>query len=535
MGIRNYMPLRPTETITEQQTSTIHRVSVGLIAVSLSLMSLALGTALYVSPGAAFLFLPGTVEQQSVPSTATAVTLTWTAPGDDGNTGQAVSYDIRYSASPITDLNFSQAAVMTAPPTPSVAGTTETVTITGLQPATTYYFALRATDDAGNVSAMSNVPTKTTSALPQACVPTYTCSEWSACVNGIQTKTCSSNNGCPAGLDEPITQQSCTAPPVGGEPVHVVKSIIVAGLAPGRTSAVRVIDPSTKKVTKEIFPFGKTYRNGVSTAAGDVNGDQLADVVVGTGIGSDPLVKVFGTDGKLQTSFNPYATEHRTGVEVATGDVDGDGSDEIITVPGKSAAQVRIWHYDAKSKKFYSKTQLFAYDRTQRQGFSLAAGDLDGDNRAEIVVAPRANGQSVVVLRLDASNTLQLVKRFSAFPLQFKTGLTLAAGDVYGNGRMNIIVTSGPGYYSEVRIFDVNGVLKSTFLPMAKTVRTGISLTTLDVNRDGREEIVAGSYQNGVPELLVFRYDGIKKKFSRIQNYLVFPRITQNGLRLGGI
>lgn len=530
------MPRHITEVVTTQRVSTIHRVSIGLIAISLSLMSLALGTAMFVSPGAAFLFLPGTVETESVPSTATAVTLTWTAPGDDGTVGQAASYDIRYSSTPLTELNFAQATPVSAPPTPAPAGTTETLTVTNLQPATAYYFALKTTDDAGNVSAMSNIATKSTDPLPQACVPTYTCStNWSACVDGIQTRTCSVTNGCPAGLDEPITQQSCIVPPAGGQPVSVVKHIIVAGLAPGRDTRVRVIDPGTRKATKEFATFGRYDRNGVHVAAGDVNGDHQPDVVVGTGAGTDPLVKVFNTSGKLLTSFNPYSTDRGIGVSVATGDLNGDGTDEIITTPAKGAAQVRVWKFDPTVKKFGRIAQMFAYDRSQRQGFTVTAGDLDADGRAELAVTPRVRGSSVVILRLDTGNALRQVKRFTPFPIQFTTGLTVAIGDVFGTGRGSIVVTSGPGYYSEIRVFDINARRQSTFLHSTRAYRGAVSLTVIDVNRDGREDIVTGTYKNGDPTISVYRYDGLKKRFGRIQSYLAYPRVVQNGLRLGSI
>lgn len=519
----------------------MHRVSIGLIAVSLGLISLALGTALFVSPGASFLFVPGQVSSQSTPSTATAVTLTWTAPGDDGNIGQAASYNLRYSTNPITDGNFDSATAVTGLAAPATAGSTETTTVTGLQPSTTYFFALKTTDDAGNVSALSNVATKTTDALAVACVPTYTCSDWTACVNGTQTKTCTVTNGCAAGLDAPITTQSCTAvapatpaaPAIGGEPVHVVKPVIIAGLAPGTSPVVRVIDPVTKKATKEFAAFSKADRNGVHVASGDVTGDSKADVVAGTGIGSDPQVKVFTTVGQLIASFNPYPTERKIGVSVAVADVNGDGLDEIVTVPAKSSAQIRVWRYDSATKKFKQVAQAFAYDRASRQGFTVAAGDLDLDGRAEIVVSARANARSVSILVLDANNTLRVIRRFNPYPVQFTTGLTITVGDVFGTGRASIVTVGGPSYYADIKVFDIKGKLLKQFLPQSKAIRNGLTLTTLDVNKDGRAEIITAPYRSGDPAVRVFRYNGAKRIFESIQSYYVYPRTVRTGLRLG--
>ncbi len=95
----------------------------------------------------------------------TSMPLTWTAPGNDGSTGEATGYDLRYSTSTITAGNFSSATQVANVPTPRPAGGAESFTVTGLTPSTTYYFAIKAYDDAGNYGAISNVPSKVTMAL----------------------------------------------------------------------------------------------------------------------------------------------------------------------------------------------------------------------------------------------------------------------------------------------------------------------------------------------------------------------------------
>lgn len=90
-------------------------------------------------------------------------TLVWTAPGDDGATGTATSYDIRYSTSAIDEGNWESATQATGEPTPQVAGSSEgPFTVTGLTPGVTYHFAMKSADEAGNISALSNVPSGAT-------------------------------------------------------------------------------------------------------------------------------------------------------------------------------------------------------------------------------------------------------------------------------------------------------------------------------------------------------------------------------------
>jgi hypothetical protein len=84
--------------------------------------------------------------------------LTWTAPGDSGMTGTATSYDIRYSTSPIdSDGAFLGATQATGEPTPRAAGSAEGFAVTGLSSGVTYYFAMKSSDEAPNVSALSNL------------------------------------------------------------------------------------------------------------------------------------------------------------------------------------------------------------------------------------------------------------------------------------------------------------------------------------------------------------------------------------------
>jgi hypothetical protein len=106
---------------------------------------------------------PGAVSDlAAVSASASAINLSWKAPGDDDNIGTAKSYDLRYSTSPINDANFGGATPASAVPAPAKAGTVQNATVSGLNSGTTYYFALKTKDAAGNESGLSNVAIGTT-------------------------------------------------------------------------------------------------------------------------------------------------------------------------------------------------------------------------------------------------------------------------------------------------------------------------------------------------------------------------------------
>ncbi len=115
---------------------------------------------------------PGAIEDLAVVEPASnSIALRWTATGDDGTQGTATTYDIRYSRDPIDAANFSSVARSPEAPAPGPAGATETWEVSGLEPETLYYFALRALDEWGNAGPVSNVVFSGT--LPAPTITTF--------------------------------------------------------------------------------------------------------------------------------------------------------------------------------------------------------------------------------------------------------------------------------------------------------------------------------------------------------------------------
>ncbi|MBI5695946.1 MAG: CxxxxCH/CxxCH domain-containing protein [Nitrospirae bacterium] len=107
--------------------------------------------------------IPGSVE-------AFNVTLQWESTGDDGITGNATAYEIRYSNSPIiteTDWDNAWHTVGANLPQPLPSGTTQSYLVAGLAPMTQYYFAIKVADESQNTSPVSNSPDATTLCNPE--------------------------------------------------------------------------------------------------------------------------------------------------------------------------------------------------------------------------------------------------------------------------------------------------------------------------------------------------------------------------------
>ena len=153
------------------------------------------------------------------------------------------------------------------------------------------------------------------------------------------------------------------------------------------------------------FAFDLNHNLGATVAGGDVEGTGFADVVTGATAGN-PHVKVYSgraihnrtfnpanPDASLVASFFPYTTGQGLGVNVAVGDVNGDHFADVITAPGASSPDVRVYDGKAIANGSFSSSspdthrldQFFAFDPSSGTGVNLAAADFTGSGRASIL------------------------------------------------------------------------------------------------------------------------------------------------------
>lgn len=219
---------------------------------------------------------------------------------------------------------------------------------------------------------------------------------------------------------------------------------IVAGAGTG-AGQVRVFDGVTFTqlggALAASVPFGPTYTGGVYVAAGDVNADGKPDIAVATGVSSNEVKVISGATGALLADLLPYGAGFTGGARVALGDINGDGKADLITVPGSgSVANVKAF----SGADFSVLANFNAYDPSFTLGAFVAAGDVNGDGKADIVTGPDAGGASNVKV-FDGSNPSNLLASFFAFTPSFVGGTRVAAGDVNADGRADLFAAQGPG------------------------------------------------------------------------------------------
>lgn len=184
-----------------------------------------------------------------------------------------------------------------------------------------------------------------------------------------------------------------------------------------------------------FHPFPKVTGQ-LHLAVGDVDGDGKAEIIVGSGRGMTPRVKVFRTTGKaLRPSFLAFTNSFRGGVTVAAGDVNGDGKAEIITGAGPGGGpHVRMFTATGRAL-----SSFFVYEKSFRGGVSVAAGDVNGDGHAEIVTAP-GTGRRPFVRMLNARGR-SVLPGFTTFADPYRAGIVVSVSDVNHDGRLDVVVS----------------------------------------------------------------------------------------------
>jgi len=225
---------------------------------------------------------------------------------------------------------------------------------------------------------------------------------------------------------------------------------IITAAGEGGGPHVKVFDGATGQVLQSFFAYNAGFTGGVFVAAADVNGDGKADVITGAGAGGGPHVEVFdGATGQVLQSFFAYNDGFTGGVSVAAGDVNGDGVADIATGAGAGGGpHVKV--FDGATGA--TLMSFFAYDAGFTGGVSVATGDLNNDGLADIITGAGAGGGPHVKVFSGADGSL--LQSFFAFDTGFTGGLRVSAGDLNNDGRPDLLIAAGSGLNSQVKALD---------------------------------------------------------------------------------
>lgn len=267
---------------------------------------------------------------------------------------------------------------------------------------------------------------------------------------------------------------------------------IVAVPASGEVSALTVYSTRDRRVTRSLTLVDAPLRSGIQLAAGDLDADGTEELVAAASRGSS-RVTILRPSGAVVKRFAAYGRGFRNGLSVAVADLDGDGGQEILTAPFQGAAQVSVFDRSGRVLRRWFALPAASY----RGGVSLAAADLDGDGASEVIVGTRRRRTSVLVFAADG----KLQRELRPFGPAARSGLTVAVADVEADGQPEIVAATA-SQRCQVRLLSATGTTIDQFAGLTSP-KLGCQISTGDVDSDGRDElIITSTSQQGVVRIV---------------------------------
>jgi hypothetical protein len=300
-----------------------------------------------------------------------------------------------------------------------------------------------------------------------------------------------------------------------GAPRVPGQGMIAVSTDAGPLTTVQVFDSLTGAFRFEVVPFEEFYL-GATVGSGDFNGDGIADLIVGAGPGGGPRVAIFnGLDGSLMADFFAYEDTFRGGVNVSAADFNGDGRADLVLGTGVGGGpRVRV----LSGLDLSVIRDVFVYESTFRGGVNVSAGDFNGDGTPDLITsAGTGGGPRVVVL---SGTNLQSIASFFVFDPNSRSGFYAAAGDVNGDGYADVIAGAGAGEPARVRVisgltrqvlsdFYVNDPLEPGNAIPSIPFDAGVRVASADVNGDGIDDVITVKGPGSLPTVRVYQLGGV--------------------------
>jgi len=423
--------------------------------------------------------------------TGLQIKLSWTAPGDDGNSGTAKGYILKYSQVPIDKNNFGSATIYPQSWQPSLAGTEEIKTLTGFIPRTTYYFCLQTYDEYQK-SKISNS-------------------------DAAQTGTY---------IDSGITIEALRMSELalGDYDRDGYMDFAIAGVNSDSTRDSKIYHYNSVSQTYEDIGASIQDVGHPALAWGDYDSDGDLDLALCGDPGSGGITKLYRNDNGTFIDTEKNFVGVYLG-SIAWGDYDNDG-DLDFALCGSDTSSSYV------TKIYKNELSSFTDSGINIDGFStgkLAWGDYDNDGDLDLAICGsmvHGSGQRVTRVYKNESGTFS----DSEIPFQGVSWGDIIWGDYDNDGNIDLFLSGDTGSGYITKVYKNNG--DETFSVVSEL--TGIRYADLslgDYDNDGNLDLALCGNDTGVHKIIkLFLNKGAQFEEDNLQ---VFPGIDQGDVKFG--
>ncbi len=226
----------------------------------------------------------------------------------------------------------------------------------------------------------------------------------------------------------------------------------IATIPQEKEPLLRVFNADTKEMLYETYVFHPTFNGGVNMVVADLDNNGSEEIIVAPASSGGPHVRIYTYAGsnklKLYGQFFAYDEKYRGGVKLAAGDVDGDGKDEIVTWPVSGPTDIRVW--ELREKGWWSLDwRIMPFGLNYTGGADIAVRnitwdptyDMTQDKREELIIIPTGHHTpELVIYGLEQNEKWRQHARVLALDPTLTTGMRMATGNLYGNNFNEIVV-----------------------------------------------------------------------------------------------